>query len=207
MGPGFYDRHFLPHLVNVTCGSSLTMPLRNRVCVGLHGHVVELGFGSGHNVGAYPDAVTEVSAVEPSDAAWRLGADRIASSSAPVIRAGLDGQSLPFADNTFDAALSTFTMCTIPDLPAAIAELRRVLKAGAPVRFLEHGRAPDESVRRWQHRLEPMQRRIAGGCHLTRDIPAAIADAGFEITDLDRFYQPGTPKFFGALSLGGARAT
>lgn len=206
MGSGFYDRHLLPRLINLTCGSSLMVPLRARVCAPLAGHIVEVGFGSGHNIEAYPHTMTRVSAIEPSDDGWLLGADRIAASPVPIERAGLDGQLLPFPDSTFDGALSTFTMCTIADLPAALAELRRVLKPAAALRFLEHGDAPDPRVQRWQRRLEPLQRRVAGGCHLTRDIPAALTDAGFEITELDRFYQRGTPKTFGAMSLGGARS-
>jgi ubiquinone/menaquinone biosynthesis C-methylase UbiE len=206
MVPGFYDRHILPRLINLTCGSSLIRPLRTTTCAPLTGRVIEIGFGSGLNVAAYPDSVTEVVAVEPSDDGWALAAERISTAAVPITRAGLDGQSLPFADNTFDSALSTFTMCTIPDLSAALSELRRVLKPGAALCFLEHGDAPDSRVQRWQHRLEPIQRRVAGGCHLTRDIPAALTDAGFTITDLDRFYQRGTPRTFGAMSLGTAHA-
>ena len=119
-------------------------------------------------------------------------------------RSGLDGQSLPFADDSFDAALSTWTMCTIPDLAAALSELRRVLKPDGTLHFVEHGLAPDDRVRRWQHRLEPMQKRLFGGCHLTRPIVDLLTNAGFEITDVDVFYEEGTPKVMGANSLGTA---
>jgi len=121
-----------------------------------------------------------------------------------VQRSGLDGQSLPFADDSFDAALSTWTMCTIPDLAAALSELRRVLKPDGTLHFVEHGLAPDDRVRRWQHRLEPMQKRLFGGCHLTRPIVDLLTNAGFEITDVDVFYEEGTPKVMGANSLGTA---
>ena len=127
---------------------------------------------------------------------------RVAATSIPVQRSGLDGQSLPFPDNSFDAALSTWTMCTIPDVAAALAELRRVLKPGGTLHFLEHGLAPDESVRRWQRRIEPVNKRIFGGCHLTKPIAELIAAAGFTVTDLDVFYEKGAPKFAGADSLG-----
>ena len=120
----------------------------------------------------------------------------------PVERSGLDGQSLPFPDDSFDAALSTWTLCTIPDVAAALAEVRRVLRPGATIHFVEHGLAPDESVCRWQHRLEPLQKRLFGGCHLTRPVADLVTGAGFTITDLDVFYEEGIPKVVGANSRG-----
>ncbi|HUV11097.1 MAG TPA: class I SAM-dependent methyltransferase, partial [Acidimicrobiia bacterium] len=163
-----YGDHVLPRIINVACGMKATNPLRERVCAGLTGEVVEIGFGSGLNVPFYPPAVTRVAAVEPADLGWKLAAKRLAGTSVPIERSGLDGERLPFADDSFDTALSTWTMCTIPGVDAALHELRRVLKPGGTLHFIEHGLAPDESVQRWQHRLEPMQKRIFGGCHLTR---------------------------------------
>ncbi|MDV8068165.1 class I SAM-dependent methyltransferase [Rhodococcus sp. IEGM 1366] len=203
----FYEDHIVPRLVNATCGMSLTEPSRKRVCADLHGRVVEIGFGSGLNVPFYPDSIDSVSAVEPADLGWKLAGTRLAASPVPVERSGLDGQSLPFPDNTFDAALSTWTMCTIPDAGAALREVRRVLKPGGTLHFVEHGLAPDEKVQRWQHRFEPIQKAVAGGCHLTRKIPTLVQTAGFEIHNLDTFYQKGVPRIMGALSLGVARPT
>jgi ubiquinone/menaquinone biosynthesis C-methylase UbiE len=199
---GVYGDQLLPRIINVVCNMKEAVPQRRRVCAGLSGEVVEIGFGSGLNVPFYPESVASVDAVEPADVAWRLASERLAASGIPVRRAGLDGQQLPFEDDRFDAALSTWTMCTIPDVEGALRELRRVLKPGGELHFLEHGLAPDENVCRWQHRLEPVQKRIAGGCHLTRPIEALLRDAGFVINSMDTYYEKGAPRFLGANSLG-----
>lgn len=199
---GFYSEQVVPRIVNVACGMKAMAPLRGRVCAGLTGEVVELGFGSGLNVPHYPSMVTKVCAIEPADLGWKLATARVAASRTPVERSGLDGQSLPFTDDRFDAALSTWTLCTIPDVAAALREVRRVLKPGGTFHFVEHGLAPDEPVRVWQRRIEPLQKRMCGGCHLTRPIVELITNAGFTVTELDVFYEQGAPKFEGAESLG-----
>jgi ubiquinone/menaquinone biosynthesis C-methylase UbiE len=198
---GFYGDQVVPRFVNCACGTKALHRLRRRVCDGLEGEVLEIGFGSGLNVPFYPPAATRINAVEPSDVGWKLATSRVAAASVPVHRSGLDGQSLPFADGTHDAALSTFTLCTIPDAPAALREVHRVLKPGASLHFVEHGLAPDAAVQRWQRRIEPVQKRLAGGCHLTRPIAEMVSAAGFTIVDLDTFYEKG-PKAVGAFSLG-----
>ena len=201
---GCYTDHVLPRLMNSAGGRPRVRPLRRRVCDGLSGTVIEIGFGSGHNLPYYAEAVTSVTAVEPSDVAWTLARQRIQTSGIPVLRSGLDGASLPLPDDSYDVALSTWTLCTIPDVSGALGELRRVLKPGGSLHFLEHGLAPDETVRRWQRRLEPIQKRIAGGCHLTRPIVDLLEAAGFVTKDLDVFYADGEPKSVGACSLGRA---
>jgi ubiquinone/menaquinone biosynthesis C-methylase UbiE len=152
---GFYGERVLPRILNAACGTKAVEPLRRRVCGGLAGDVAEIGFGSGLNVPFYPAAVTRVAAVEPSDVGWKLAARRVGATAVPVQRCGLDGQWLPVAGGSFDAALSTWTLCTIPDVAATLREVRRVLKPGGALHFLEHGLAPDEWVRRWQRRLDP----------------------------------------------------
>jgi SAM-dependent methyltransferase len=199
---GWYGEQIVPRITHKACGVKALHPLRERVCAGLTGEVVEIGFGSGPNVGFYPAAVTRVTAVEPLGVAWKLGAERVAGSAVPIERSGLDGQSLPFPDASFDAALSTWTLCTIPDVGLALGEVRRVLKPGGRLHFVEHGRAPDANVRRWQARLEPLQKRVAGGCHLTRPIVELVAAAGFTVLEVDEFYEERTPKVVGAYSLG-----
>lgn len=199
---GFYGDRVLPRLIDKVCGAKIGDPHRQRVCAGLHGRVLEIGFGSGRNVPFYPATVTEVVAIEPSDTAWRLARDRVAASPVPVTRAGLDGQALPLSAGSCDTALSTWTLCTIPDIAAALAEMRRVLKPGGTLHFVDHGLAPDERVRRWQHRLDPLQQRLVGGCHLTRPIAALLRDAGFRVTELEEFYEKGAPRSLSADSLG-----
>ncbi|MGV9838497.1 class I SAM-dependent methyltransferase [Nocardia niigatensis] len=202
---GIYEDRVLPRLVDLCCGSKQMDAERRLACAGLHGRVVEIGFGSGRNVPFYPAAVHSVSAVEPADLGWRLAAERIAAATVPVERAGLDGQALPFDDDSFDSALSTWTLCTIPDVGTALAEVRRVLASGGTFHFVEHGLAPDAGVRKWQQRLNPIQMALAGGCHINRDIRGLIEDAGFEIRDIDQYYQQG-PKPWVALSVGTAVA-
>lgn len=203
---GWWAEHVVPRITHTACGREDLQALRRRACASLSGAVVELGFGSGHNVAFYPQQVTRVAAVEPSDVSWRLAGKQLAAARTPVERAGLDGQALPFADASFDSALSTWTLCTIPDAGAALREVKRVLRPGGRFVFLEHGLAPDEDVRRWQRRLDPLQQRLCGGCHLTRQVAERVEAAGLTITAIEASYLPGRPRFESATVLGVAEA-
>lgn len=201
---GLYRERILPHLVDRACGTAELRAWRERVAAGLRGTIVEIGFGSGLNVGVYPSEVDAVYAVEPSDVARRLAAPRIAAGHVDVEHIGLDGQQIPLPDDSCDGALSTFTLCTIPDVAAALAELRRVVRPGGRFHFLEHGRSPDVGVARWQGRIEPFQKRVADGCHLTRDIEELVRSAGFELDDLSSSYGQG-PKPWVWFTVGTSR--
>ena len=192
-----YQDKVLPRIQDKVMNRKANGAIRERVCAGLSGDVVEVGFGTGLNAPYYPSEVHRILAVEPSDLCMRIADQRIASTDVAVERAGLTGESLDLPSGQFDGVLSTWTLCTIPDMDAALQELLRVLKPGGAFHFVEHGRSPDDAVRRWQHRIEPVQKRIGGGCHLTRRISQSIEEAGFQMETLDTYYFQGEPKPFG----------
>jgi ubiquinone/menaquinone biosynthesis C-methylase UbiE len=205
---GVWKDQVVPRVTDVLLGAGEIHKLRERVCSGLEGEVLEIGFGSGLNVEHYPPAVTKVFAVEPSDVAWRIATQKhMGDGRPPVVRAGLDGQALDLPDASVDHAVSAFTLCTVPHHDVALREVRRVLKPGGSFHFLEHGLAPDRGVAKWQHRLTPIQRRVAAGCHLDRPIADAVEDSGLVVEDLETFYLPGAvsaAKVAGFLYLGRA---
>jgi ubiquinone/menaquinone biosynthesis C-methylase UbiE len=202
---GVYSDQVVPRLTNRLLGTKEFGKLRREACEGLQGDVVEVGFGSGLNLAYLPDSVTGVWAVEPSGTATKLAAKRIAASPTPVHVVGIDGARLDFPEHRFDAALSTMTLCTIPEVSAALQELRRVLKRGGSFHFAEHGQAPVDRIARTQDRFNAIQMRLAGGCHLNRDIVSLISAAGFEIEQVRNFFLKG-PKAWGYMSIGWARS-
>jgi SAM-dependent methyltransferase len=188
---GLWREHVLPRLVDRAMSAPHVRAERERWLAGVHGRILEIGFGSGLNLPHYTPAVTQVLAVEPSALAVRLARRRIEASPIPVAIVGLDGENLPFDDASLDAVVSTWTLCTIPHAGGALAEIRRVLRPGGRFHFIEHGRSPDPAVSRWQDRLTPLQKRLAGGCHLNRRIDELIRAADLSIERLETFYLKG----------------
>jgi ubiquinone/menaquinone biosynthesis C-methylase UbiE len=200
---GYYTDRVLPRITDRVMGMSEFTVIRARVAADLRGEVLEVGFGSGLNVPHYPGSVAKVLAVDPATLGRKLAAKRLAESSVPFEFAGLDGQALALPPESVDHALSTWTLCTIPDAPSALREIRRVLRPGGTFHFVEHGRSPDTKVARWQDRLNPLQRKVAGGCHLNRRIDQLIADSGLELGAVRTYYISG-PRAFGYLFEGTA---
>jgi ubiquinone/menaquinone biosynthesis C-methylase UbiE len=192
---GWYTEHVLPRLTDRVLSGEQYEPMRAQATSGLDGLVVEVGFGSGLNVPHYPAGVERVLAVDPALVGRRLAAERVAASPVPVEYIGLDGEQLPLADASVDGVLTTWTLCSIPDVDGALEEIHRVLRPGGTLHFLEHGRSPDPEVARWQDRLTPIQRRLAGGCHLNRRIDELIAKSGLHVDRIENFYA-GRPKSF-----------
>ena len=186
-----WDERVLPRLTDRRLRAPELDELRRAACQGLTGRVLEIGFGSGLNVRWYPREVMSVTAIEPSDLAWELSAPRRATSDVAIVRAGLDSQRLDLPDDSHDGVLVTFSLCTVPDPLLALRESRRVVRAGGRLHALEHGLAPDETVRRWQRRMEPLQRATGGGCHLTRDVVTLLEGSGWRVEDLEQAYLPG----------------
>ncbi|MFZ1653014.1 MAG: class I SAM-dependent methyltransferase [Candidatus Nanopelagicales bacterium] len=181
---GLWSEQILPRCTDVVLGPGDVTRHRRATVAGLTGTVVELGFASGMNLPWYPPEVVKVLAVEPSMVARKRAAQRINDSPIDVVFVGLDGQQLPIVDASVDSALSTFTLCTIPDVDLALHELLRVLKPGGSLHFVEHGLSREPSIATWQHRLNPIEQRLAGGCNLDREIDSIITASGFDITEL-----------------------
>jgi ubiquinone/menaquinone biosynthesis C-methylase UbiE len=200
---GLYEDQILPRLMDVLLGNKQMGKLRQRALEGVSGSVVEIGFGSGTNLPYYPDTVERVYAIDPALVGRKLAAKRVAASPITVEYIGLDGASIPLADASVDNAVSTWTLCTLPDAETALRELRRVVRPGGRLYFLEHGLADDPKVARRQHRWNSMQNRLAGGCNLDRDHTALIAGAGFDVERVATFFISG-PKVMSYMYAGAA---
>lgn len=188
----FYEERILPHLINCACSTKPNRKQREKIVPLAEGDVLEIGIGSGLNLPHYDkNKVRKIWGLEPSDGMRRKAEPRVEASGLDVEFIDLPGEEIPLEAGSVDTVLVTYTLCTIPDAVTALDGMRRVLKPGGKLLFCEHGRAPDEDVRRWQNRLNPGWSRIAGGCNMNRDIPALLAEGGFEITIDERMYIPG----------------
>lgn len=195
---GFYEKHVLPRFINCACGTKPIMRQREKVVPRASGTVLEIGIGTGLNLPLYdPSRVERLIGLDPSEKSWELAGRRAAHLDFDVEFIGLPGEEIPLEDDSVDTVLVTFSLCTIPDPVAALRGMARVLKPDGRLVFCEHGRAPDEKVRRWQDRINPAWRRIAGGCNLNRDIPQLLEAGGFRVAELEQCYLPGTPRFAG----------
>ncbi|TFV65342.1 UNVERIFIED_ORG: class I SAM-dependent methyltransferase [Bacillus sp. AZ43] len=202
---GIYSRHLRPRLHAMALAPRITGTMRARVCAGLAGDVVEIGYGAGLNQPYLPTAVTGVWAVEPSATALELSRPRREASAVPVVVAGDDAQALPFPDDRFDGALCTWVLCGIPDGARALAEIARVLKPGAALHFVEHGLAPDPGVVRWQRRGNRINRAVSG-CVLDNDVRSLLEASPLTVTRLDAAYEETAPKVAGYMYEGRATA-
>jgi len=192
MSESWYERNVLPFMIDLSCGVKPVRRQRAKVVPRARGRVLEVGIGSGLNAPYYDRArVSAIVGLDPSGAMRKRAEQRIREANLQVEFIGLSAEKIPQPDASFDSVLITYTLCSIPDPLAALAEMRRVLKPAGRLIFCEHGRAPDASVRRWQDRLTPLWRRIGGGCHLNRDIPGLLAAGGFDCADLETMYLPG----------------
>ena len=189
-----YEQHVLPHLIDYTCGMGAVMKARSQLVPQAHGRVLEVGIGSGLNLGFYDASkVSAIVGVDPSADMQKLAKQRAAAISIPVEMIALELGQIRADDASFDSIVCTFTLCTIPDAVAALREMRRVLKPGGRLLFCEHGLAPELPVMRWQNRITPLWKPFSGGCHLNRDIAALITAGGFHIGELSNRYLKG-PK-------------
>ena len=189
---GLYRKYVLPRVVHLACSARPNMRQREKLVPLASGRVLEVGMGSGLNLPFY-DArrVTKVWGLEPSPEMSKMASAAVEAVAFDVEFVSAGGEQIPLDSESFDTVLMTFTLCTIPDAERALREIARVLKRGGQLLFCEHGAAPDAGVRRWQNRINPLWRRLAGGCHLNRDIPGLIRRGGFEITRMDTMYIPG----------------
>lgn len=200
-----YDRYLLPYLIDWACGISPVQRQRAKIVPRAQGRVLEIGIGTGRNLPFYDHArLGQLYGLDPALQMHRLARRRMRQTGLKVELLDLPAEHIPMEDASFDTVLTTFTLCTIPDAVTALREMRRVLKPGGRLLFCEHGAAPDAGVRRWQDRLTPLWKPIAGGCHLNRDIPALLRDGGFAIHDLEQLYLPGprplTYNYWGSAS-------
>jgi SAM-dependent methyltransferase len=206
MGLGaFWDRHMVPRIIRTCCGAPGIMDLRAQLVPRARGDVFEIGCGGGLNQQFYDaPAIASFAGIDPSAKLLEFAREEAARKGwAADIRAGV-GEDIPFASASFDTVVCTYTLCSVKDQRQVLGELKRILRPGGTLLFLEHGRAPDTPVQRWQDRIEPLWKPIAGGCHLTRPVTASVREAGFAVQPLGQAYMPKAPRWAGWMEWGAA---
>ncbi|MFO1393851.1 MAG: class I SAM-dependent methyltransferase [Steroidobacteraceae bacterium] len=198
----FYHHHVFPHLLDLAMRSRAFRKPRARVLAPATGRILEIGFGTGMNLRYYPATVRRIEAIDPDLDLDRYSGPRIAASPIDVDFHHLDAEHLPFESERFDTVVSTLTLCSIPDVAHALREVRRVLKPDGQLLFLEHGRAPDAGVARWQARLTPLWKPLAGGCHLDRPVASLLAESGLRLDPVRSYYLKGLPRLAGYMTEG-----
>lgn len=194
----FYEDRILPHMINMACGAKPITRQRQKVVPQAEGRILEIGMGSGLNIEHYdPAKVEKLWGLEPSHGMRAKAQPRLDSAPFELEWLDLPGEEIPLEDDSVDTVVLTYTLCTIPDGQRALEQMRRVLKPGGRLLFSEHGKAPDAAVRKWQDRINPLWMKMAGGCHLNRDIPGMLAAGGFSVKEIEGFYVPSTPRFAG----------
>ena len=202
---GLYHDYVVPRLVTCACGTKPVIRQRQKVVPRAHGRVLEFGIGAGHNLPHYQaDRVEKVVGIDPCSKSWDLAAERADQANVNVEFIQGSAEDIPLESGSVDSVLITFTLCTVPNPDAALAEARRMLKPDGTLFFCEHGIAPDESVAKWQRRVNPVWKRLFGGCHITRDTRQLLQDAGFGIDAIEQMYLPGTPAIAGFNTWGEA---
>lgn len=204
---GLYSTHIFPHILDRLMSLEGMMQARHRLLSQVQGQVLEVGFGTGLNLLAYPDAGMELVTVDVNPGVHKKAEARLAKSPLKVTHYQISGERLPMDDNTFDAVVSTWTLCSIPDVASALRQLHRVLKPGGKFHFVEHGLNPDPSIAKWQHRLTPLQKVVGDGCHLDRDIRSLIEAAGFRFERYENFHVEQLPRLGSYMYFGVATPT
>src|SRR6266702_776309 len=190
---GFYEQRILPHVINLAMRNRELLPYRRRVLERTEGRVLEIGIGSGINLPHYPASAREIVGLEPAPRLIAMARSIAAQHSSPVEFVEASAEAIPLDRHSVDTIVTTWTLCSIPRVSAALAEMRRVRKPGGQLLFVEHGQAPEPRIRKWQDRLTPLWKRIGGGCHLNRPLRQLIESAGFSILDIQTAYMKG-PK-------------
>ena len=191
---GFYSRWIVPNLIELIMRGQAFTEERSKVLHSAHGKVLEIGFGTGLNVPHYPEQVEELVVIDPNEGMNRKALKRISRTTFAVTHHTLGAESLPFCADRFDCVISTWTLCSIPDVERAMFEVHRVLRPGGLFLFVEHGVSPDPAIRKWQDRLTPLQRVIGDGCHLNRDILTLVRGSGLRMVDVAEFYKDKLPR-------------